>query len=107
VLDPVSQQDPIVQVHGSITLGRYVSSYNPCDRYRFSAGLHNAGLAVVAFPPGSSLNDQNFTGKNCVQPATVKLRMDFRDRNIVGTFLYHCHILEHEDHGMMAKIRLK
>ena len=61
----------------------------------------------LAFPPGSSLNDQNFTGKNCVQPATVKLRMDFRDRNIVGTFLYHCHILEHEDHGMMAKIRLK
>lgn len=61
----------------------------------------------LTFPPGSSLNDQNFTGKNCLQPATVKLRMDFRDRNIVGTFLYHCHILEHEDHGMMAKIRLK
>lgn len=61
----------------------------------------------LTFPPGSKLNDKNFTGKNCVRPATVKLRMDFRDRNIVGTFLYHCHILEHEDHGMMAKIRLK
>ena len=27
----------------------------------------------------------------------VKLRTDFRDPNIVGTFLYHCHILKHED----------
>jgi len=36
----------------------------------------------------------------------VTLRMDFRDSNIAGTFLYHCHILDHEDHGMMAKIRV-
>ncbi len=28
---------------------------------------------------------------------SVKLRMDFRDPNIVGTFVYHCHILQHED----------
>lgn len=34
----------------------------------------------------------------------VKLRMDFRSPNIVGDFVYHCHILEHEDEGMMAKI---
>jgi FtsP/CotA-like multicopper oxidase with cupredoxin domain len=26
---------------------------------------------------------------------SVRIRMDFRDPNIVGTFLYHCHILEH------------
>jgi FtsP/CotA-like multicopper oxidase with cupredoxin domain len=37
---------------------------------------------------------------------SVKLRMDFRDPNIVGTFLYHCHILEHEDAGMMGSIRV-
>ncbi len=37
---------------------------------------------------------------------SVKLRMDFRDPNIVGTFLYHCHILEHEDGGMMGSIRV-
>lgn len=61
----------------------------------------------LAFPPGSPLNDSGFTGKNCLQPAIVKLRMNFLDRNIVGTFLYHCHIMEHEDGGMMAKIRLK
>lgn len=38
---------------------------------------------------------------------TVKLRMDFRDPNIVGTFPYHCHILQHEDGGMMGTIRVE
>jgi FtsP/CotA-like multicopper oxidase with cupredoxin domain len=32
--------------------------------------------------------------------------MDFRG-NIAGDFVYHCHILGHEDHGMMAIIRVK
>ena len=35
---------------------------------------------------------------------SVTLRMDFRDPNIAGTFVYHCHVLDHEDGGMMAKI---
>jgi FtsP/CotA-like multicopper oxidase with cupredoxin domain len=38
---------------------------------------------------------------------SVTLRMDFRDPETVGTFVYHCHILDHEDHGMMAKIKVK
>ncbi len=37
---------------------------------------------------------------------SVKVRMDFRDPNIVGTFVYHCHILQHEDSGMMAAIQV-
>jgi len=37
---------------------------------------------------------------------SVKLRMDFRDPNTVGTFLYHCHILKHEDMGMMGSIQV-
>jgi hypothetical protein len=32
--------------------------------------------------------------------------MDFSDPNIVGTFVYHCHILEHEDGGMMGEIQI-
>ena len=36
--------------------------------------------------------------------AQVKLRMDFTAIS-VGTFVYHCHILGHEDGGMMAKVR--
>lgn len=38
---------------------------------------------------------------------SVKLRMDFRDPVIAGTFLFHCHILLHEDLGMMHKILVK
>ena len=34
----------------------------------------------------------------------VTARMDFRDPNIAGRSLYHCHILDHEDGGMMATI---
>jgi len=30
--------------------------------------------------------------------------MNFRDSVIRGEFLFHCHILDHEDQGMMAKI---
>jgi plastocyanin len=37
---------------------------------------------------------------------SVKLRMSFEDPKIVGTFLYHCHILKHEDMGMMGKIEV-
>src|SRR5690606_22927119 len=35
-------------------------------------------------------------------PGQVKVLIDFRDPIIVGKFVYHCHILEHEDGGMMA-----
>lgn len=44
-------------------------------------------------------------GKSATYPS-VKLRMDFRNPEIVGTFVYHCHILEHEDGGMMGVIRV-
>ncbi len=38
--------------------------------------------------------------------SSVRLRMDFRDPNIVGSFVYHCHILDHEDRGMMGSIEV-
>ena len=38
---------------------------------------------------------------------SVTLRMDFRDPNTIGDFLYHCHLLEHEDGGMMGLIRVE
>jgi FtsP/CotA-like multicopper oxidase with cupredoxin domain len=36
---------------------------------------------------------------------SVKVRMDFRGPD-TGDFVYHCHILNHEDNGMMAIIRV-
>jgi FtsP/CotA-like multicopper oxidase with cupredoxin domain len=35
----------------------------------------------------------------------IKVKMDFRGA-VVGDFVYHCHILDHEDGGMMAIIRV-
>jgi suppressor of ftsI len=45
--------------------------------------------------------------RGAIHPGTVRLLMDFRDPIIRGTFLYHCHILDHEDQGMMAKITVQ
>ena len=37
---------------------------------------------------------------------SIKIRMDFRNPGIVGTFAYHCHLLEHQDGGMMGLIQV-
>jgi FtsP/CotA-like multicopper oxidase with cupredoxin domain len=47
-----------------------------------------------------------FDNKMTAYPS-VRVRMDFRDPNTVGTFVYHCHLLEHEDGGMMGTIRVE
>jgi FtsP/CotA-like multicopper oxidase with cupredoxin domain len=36
----------------------------------------------------------------------VKIRLAFTDPTILGRFMFHCHILEHEDKGMMAQIEV-
>jgi FtsP/CotA-like multicopper oxidase with cupredoxin domain len=36
----------------------------------------------------------------------VKLRMAFTDAVIVGQFVIHCHVLQHEDKGMMAMMEV-
>jgi FtsP/CotA-like multicopper oxidase with cupredoxin domain len=38
---------------------------------------------------------------------SATLRMDFRDPLIVGTFPFHCHILQHVDGGMMGTVRVE
>jgi FtsP/CotA-like multicopper oxidase with cupredoxin domain len=43
-------------------------------------------------------------GKGHPYPS-ITVRMDFRGPD-VGDFVYHCHILGHEDNGMMATIRV-
>lgn len=53
-----------------------------------------------------TVNIPYWNGKSAVYPS-VKLRMDFRNPRIVGTFVYHCHLLEHEDGGMMGTINVE
>jgi FtsP/CotA-like multicopper oxidase with cupredoxin domain len=53
-----------------------------------------------------TVNVPFWDGKSAIYPS-IKVRIDFRDPNIVGTFVYHCHLLEHEDGGMMGLIRVE
>ena len=53
-----------------------------------------------------TVNVPYYDGRSLAYPS-VRLRMDFRDPNTVGTFVYHCHLLEHEDKGMMGSIEVK
>jgi FtsP/CotA-like multicopper oxidase with cupredoxin domain len=53
-----------------------------------------------------TVNVPYFSGRMLQYPS-VRLRMDFRDPNTVGTFVYHCHLLEHEDGGMMGTVRVE
>ena len=49
---------------------------------------------VFTLPPASS------TG----EPSVVKMLIPFTDPVILGEFVYHCHIIQHEDQGMMSNI---
>jgi FtsP/CotA-like multicopper oxidase with cupredoxin domain len=53
-----------------------------------------------------TVNVPYYNGRALQYPSVV-LRMDFRDPNTIGTFMYHCHLLEHEDGGMMGLIRVE
>ena len=52
-----------------------------------------------------TINVPYWRGKGTPYP-NITLRMDFRDPRAVGIFPYHCHLLEHEDGGMMGTVRL-
>jgi FtsP/CotA-like multicopper oxidase with cupredoxin domain len=43
-------------------------------------------------------------GVSAIKPS-ITIKLDFRGPT-VGDFVYHCHILDHEDAGMMAIIRV-
>jgi FtsP/CotA-like multicopper oxidase with cupredoxin domain len=52
-----------------------------------------------------TVNVPYFNERTLAYPS-IRVRMDFRDPNMIGTFPYHCHLLEHEDKGMMGTIRV-
>ena len=64
-----------------------------------------SGIAVDEPFLRDTVNVPYYNGRMLSYPS-VRLRMDFRDPSIIGTFVYHCHLLEHEDGGMMGRIRV-
>ncbi len=68
--------------------------------------LDYAGTPVNEPYLRDTVNVPYYNGR-ALQYPSVRLRMDFRDPNTIGTFVYHCHMLEHEDGGMMGTIRVE
>jgi FtsP/CotA-like multicopper oxidase with cupredoxin domain len=68
--------------------------------------LNYLGRAVNEPFLRDTVNVPYYDGKALTYPA-VRIRLDFRDPKIVGDFVYHCHLLEHEDNGMMGMIRVE
>jgi FtsP/CotA-like multicopper oxidase with cupredoxin domain len=50
--------------------------------------------------------DLPFRDPKTKKPGEVKVKIPFINPVIVGKFPYHCHILEHEDGGMMGNLRV-
>jgi FtsP/CotA-like multicopper oxidase with cupredoxin domain len=60
---------------------------------------------TVFVPVGTLLPNPHDPNYKLVKPRITKILLDFR--NVPrGTFVFHCHMLFHEDHGMMAVIRV-
>jgi suppressor of ftsI len=54
---------------------------------------------------GEQLQEQDWLDTVNISPmGSVDLMMDITDPIIRGTSLFHCHLLNHEDKGMMAKV---
>ena len=49
---------------------------------------------------------QGVPGGALCNPGRVSLVIGFERNEQVGRFIYHCHILEHEDGGMMGELRV-
>jgi L-ascorbate oxidase len=77
-------------------------------------GVLEDNLPLGVATPNAAINDQIMNNQSgvcsvdqwrrgqCISPSVV-LDIPFAE---VGEFVYHCHILEHEDGGMMAKIQV-
>jgi len=50
-------------------------------------------------------NPQDIPDKLATSMYTIKIRT--RYQRYVGEYVLHCHILDHEDQGMMQKVRIE
>lgn len=61
---------------------------------------------TIFVPVGGLLPNRQDPNYPLVRPSITKVLMDFRHVQR-GTFVFHCHMLFHEDRGMMAVIRVE
>ncbi|WP_144789419.1 multicopper oxidase family protein [Lysinibacillus fusiformis] len=68
--------------------------------------IHGTQFKIVTIngqaPP---LNEQGWKDTVSIEPdETVKLAVKFQDK---GVYMFHCHLLEHEDNGMMGQVKVE
>jgi FtsP/CotA-like multicopper oxidase with cupredoxin domain len=68
--------------------------------------IHQLGFQVIEINGKKQDFDGYLDDVNVPDMGEVKLLIPFTDPGIVGHFVYHCHVLKHEDHGMMANIEV-
>jgi FtsP/CotA-like multicopper oxidase with cupredoxin domain len=64
------------------------------------------GQSVTDSTLRDTINIPHWSGNTSDPYPSVTLLMDFTDPEIIGTFPYHCHILSHEDRGMMGSLQV-
>jgi len=66
--------------------------------------IHQVHFQVVSINGEPQPFDYRLDTVRVPERGEVKIRIAFTDPQIVGRFVYHCHVLRHEDAGMMANI---
>jgi FtsP/CotA-like multicopper oxidase with cupredoxin domain len=98
------QDDPLVRVRvGEMQHWRIVNSTREVHPFH----MHQVHFLAYAENQVRSDYPEWLDTVNVPYGATVDLIMDFTDPIIKGMSLFHCHLLSHEDKGMMAKIQFE
>lgn len=101
------EQFDFTRVNTTVKLGdteEWVLTNPSSELHQFH--IHQTDFQVVAINgkalPFTGYRDNIYIPTN----GSVTVRIPFTDPIILGKFVYHCHILEHEDGGMMAVIQI-
>ncbi len=78
---------------------------NDSDDYH-AFHIHQLGFQVLEIDGKPQPFDGYHDTVKVPERGEIKIRLAFTDPLIVGRFMYHCHVLEHEDKGMMGNIEV-
>jgi FtsP/CotA-like multicopper oxidase with cupredoxin domain len=111
---PVKQFDmnaatPNIVVHQGTVEDWNIRNTTPEDHIFHMHQVHFQLIAVNGMPVNDpilrdTIRVPHQIGRTPI--SSVKLRIDFREPGIVGDSVYHCHILGHEDKGMMGWVKV-
>jgi len=83
-----------------LTFVAVVSPWEP------TAGHESVFLDSIALPAAAEVAASQCGGRSpCLQPSITRIKINFGPIHR-GTFVYHCHMLFHEDAGMMGVIQV-